>query len=168
MNSWDRGYWQVNPLVNNQRQENLPYSCACAPGFYGDNCETTTLPTTVYPTCASSPPYCSNGATCIDHFPVPTCYCMCGYSGDQCEISATTLTRGATSMLQDFCSSQGDVCFNGGSCFNDAQGQTFFCNCQAGFWGTRCQNAGKSAASAALPSLLIAVLSIAMALKAKF
>jgi len=169
VNTWDRGYWQViGGYLNNQRQEQAPYVCACAPGFYGTTCQTTTVPTPVtLPTCTNTPTYCSNGGTCIDGFPNPTCSCICGWSGDQCEIAATSSTKGLSSTLQDFCGST-SVCYNGGTCYNSANGQGFFCNCQAGFWGTRCQNAGKSAASAALPSLLITALAILVALKAKF
>jgi len=154
-----------------QRQELLPYICRCPAGVYGLNCESLgTAPVVILPTCLSlltaDPLWCKNGGTCMDASTNPVCACPCGFGGDQCEVAASAASRVPGNLL-DFCS-QGDVCHNGGTCFNAGQGQSFFCNCAAGWWGTRCQNQGKSAGTLALPSLLMTVLAIVVAIKARF
>lgn len=170
MNTYTNGYYSVLSLYNNQRYEENPFFCQCPTGRYGLRCEDTVAPT-ASDTCttllATNANWCQNGGTCLDSTVLPSCACRCGYGGDNCEIVATAASRVPGNLL-DFCSSQGDVCHNGGTCYNDMLGQTFYCNCAAGWWGTRCDKEGKSAGAVALPSLLLTLAAIAVALKARF
>ena len=54
------------------------YTCECASGFTGDNCETN------IDDCVTSP--CLNGGECVDGINAFTCECPLGYTGDLCEV----------------------------------------------------------------------------------
>ncbi|XP_035685325.1 uncharacterized protein LOC118421892 [Branchiostoma floridae] len=91
------------------------YTCDCAAGYEGDNCETD------IDECASDP--CNNGGTCTDGVNGYTCDCAAGYEGDNCETDI------------DECAS--DPCNNGGTCTDGVNGYT--CDCAAGYEGDNCE-----------------------------
>jgi len=114
------------------------YSCQCADGFEGDNCEIGTFYTSCsnlekYPTkkkkkkkkkidtdeCASDP--CLNGATCSDGMNEFVCHCTPEYTGSTCDTEV------------DECSSS--PCENG-NCI-DGFGE-FACQCHDGWAGSTC------------------------------
>ena len=71
--------YYVNPYVNNGF-----YTCACAPGFMGVNCQTNINE------CAANP--CQNGGVCTDGVNSYTCACPPGYSGVNCATPPPTTT----------------------------------------------------------------------------
>jgi hypothetical protein len=167
------GFWHVkddDSTVDNDddyRVEDEAYMCQCATGFYGATCEATTDPSKVV--CPAENP-CSNGGTC---FVKPgkkyyQCGCPCGYSGHRCQIEASNrLFNGVVGIggRMRFCSN-GVSCQNGGTCFDDKNGQSFGCTCPTSYYGWYCELKGKSAAAGVAPSLLVvAVAAIAAALK---
>ncbi|XP_033121759.1 fibropellin-1-like isoform X2 [Anneissia japonica] len=91
------------------------YSCQCAPGYEGDNCETNINE------CSSSP--CQNGAGCVDGLAMYSCTCTPGWTGINCNIDINE------------CSSS--PCLNGATC-NNLQNM-FTCSCLAGYTGTLCE-----------------------------
>ncbi|KOX79871.1 Neurogenic locus protein delta [Melipona quadrifasciata] len=98
------------------------YTCSCAPGFNGTNCEKPLLDCDSNPCLNDSP--CHHGATCEDdslHGYV--CRCLPGYAGNDCETQL------------DQCSP--NPCSNGGTCTD--LGNSFRCSCPAGFTGERCE-----------------------------
>ncbi|XP_016982761.1 neurogenic locus protein delta [Drosophila rhopaloa] len=137
------------------------YTCKCAPGFSGDDCETE-----IY-SCDADVNPCQNGGTCIDEPPTKTgykCRCPNGWSGKMCEEKVLTCSdkpchqgicrnvrpglgsknqgfqcecpigySGPTCELQlDNCSP--NPCINGGSCQPNGK-----CMCPAGFSGSKCE-----------------------------
>lgn len=54
------------------------YSCRCAPGYTGSNCQYHINP------CDSNP--CMNGATCFNRDTSYTCFCPYGFTGPRCEV----------------------------------------------------------------------------------
>ncbi|KAJ8686511.1 hypothetical protein QAD02_022305 [Eretmocerus hayati] len=140
------------------------YTCSCAPGFTGTDCET---PLT---DCTSQP--CLNGGSCqpqqnatLGHDGVARrykCSCPAGWRGRHCEVSSRSCrdspcARGATceddsergytchcpaGFAGPDCDLQIDECApnpcaNGGTCTDLVAG--FRCACPPGFNGTRCQ-----------------------------
>ncbi|MFT3771535.1 MAG: FG-GAP-like repeat-containing protein [Minicystis sp.] len=91
------------------------YTCQCAPGFTGTNCEIN------IDDCASAP--CQNGGTCVDGVNGYSCSCAPGFTGTNCEINI------------DDCASA--PCQNGGACIDGVNSYT--CSCAAGFAGTNCE-----------------------------
>jgi hypothetical protein len=53
------------------------YTCVCADGFEGPNCEFVAVDE-----CDQAP--CQHGGTCIDLYQARTCSCAAGYGGDDC------------------------------------------------------------------------------------
>lgn len=90
------------------------YTCACAPGFTGKNCEVDV------DDCASSP--CVNG-DCTDGVNQYTCACAPGFEGKNCEVDV------------DDCAT--NPCLNGGTCADGVNSHT--CDCPAGFSGANCE-----------------------------
>jgi hypothetical protein len=129
------------------------YTCACAPGFTGTNCEIN------IDDCAGSP--CQNGGACTDGANSYTCACAPGYTGSQCqtdidECAAAPCQNGATctdqvnayacTCLPGFTGTNcqvnindcaGSPCQNGGSCTDGVNSYT--CACAPGFTGANCQ-----------------------------
>lgn len=108
----------TNPCGNGGTCENNPtsYTCACAPGFTGTNCEVN------IDDCAGAP--CQNGGTCTDGANHYTCACSAGYAGANCETNI------------DECASA--PCQHGGTCEDGIAAYT--CYCAAGYDGDNCEH----------------------------
>ncbi|XP_061181064.1 uncharacterized protein LOC133189681 [Saccostrea echinata] len=125
------------------------YSCTCAPGHYGYNCEHN------YSVCDSEP--CMNGGTCSVLYNRPICHCPAGYTGDFCEVpqspcscvhgTCKTNTSGyycqcfegfaGQSCSQDIDECSPNPCLHGGRCIN-LIGQ-YQCDCsETGYRGINC------------------------------
>src|SRR5262245_49792859 len=150
---------QVDPCAGNPCQnggtctaQGDSYTCQCALGYTGTNCETN------IDDCASSP--CQHGGTCTDGVGGYTCACVPGYSGANCETDVNdcdpnpcqndgvcqdgvnsykcTCLNGYDGAncehLIDNCAS--NPCHNGGTCTNGVG--TYTCTCAAGFEGENC------------------------------
>jgi Notch-like protein len=94
---------------------NPGYTCQCAPGFTGTNCEIDIND------CAGNP--CHNGGACVDGVNSYTCNCAPGFTGAQCQIDINECAPAP--------------CQNGGTCADQVNG--YLCTCPAGFSGTNCQ-----------------------------
>ncbi|MFT3764729.1 MAG: fibrinogen-like YCDxxxxGGGW domain-containing protein [Minicystis sp.] len=129
------------------------YTCQCAPGFTGTNCEIN------IDDCAGNP--CQNGGACADGVGGYTCQCAPGFTGANCEIdinecAAHPCVNGGVCSDQinayscacppgftgknceiniDECA--GAPCQNGGACVDGVNGYT--CQCAPGFTGQNCQ-----------------------------
>ncbi|KFD53142.1 hypothetical protein M513_06056, partial [Trichuris suis] len=133
------------------------YTCACAPGYSGTNCELKVE------TCQMNP--CQNGGTCHESGANYTCSCAANFSGRHCQTNAQTCKEkpcendaicvdDSPSQLgyrclckpgwegtncdteRDECRSE--PCMNGGSCVTKFGG--FHCVCPVGFVGDRCES----------------------------
>ncbi|XP_052809439.1 neurogenic locus notch homolog protein 1-like [Mya arenaria] len=91
------------------------YTCACADGFDGDNCENDINE------CLSN--LCKNGATCADEVNSYTCQCVDGYDGTYCEQNIDDCVTNS--------------CLNEASCVDEVNG--YVCICLDGYTGTYCQ-----------------------------
>ncbi|AUX33647.1 calcium-binding EGF-like domain-containing protein [Sorangium sp. So ce296] len=91
------------------------YTCTCAPGWTGTNCETN------IDECAPSP--CVHG-TCNDEVDGYTCTCAPGFSGTNCETNIDDCASGP--------------CVHG-ACNDQVNGYT--CTCAPGWTGTTCETA---------------------------
>jgi hypothetical protein len=91
------------------------YTCDCAPGFSGFNCEIND------DECAPTP--CQNGGACTDGDNGYSCDCLEGFGGVDCET--------------DYNECAFNTCLNGGTCV-DAPGD-FECLCLSGYEGPLCQ-----------------------------
>lgn len=91
------------------------FSCACAAGYSGVDCQTTIN------VCASNP--CYSPGTCVNGINSFTCNCPPGYSGTLCQTQIDT------------CASS--PCVNGGTCLDLING--WQCACLAGYSGLQCQ-----------------------------
>lgn len=129
------------------------YTCACAPGYTGTDCET------LVNNCAASP--CQNGGACTNGVNSYTCVCAPGFTGANCEInidecaSAPCQNSGvcqdgiasyachcapgyvgtSCETLVDNCAAS--PCLNGGACTNGVN--SYMCVCAPGFSGANCQ-----------------------------
>ncbi|XP_078734164.1 protein crumbs homolog 2-like isoform X3 [Lampetra fluviatilis] len=99
------------------------FSCRCAPGYSGDNCEASVGG------CSSSP--CLNNAVCVDEPSGYKCYCVPGFQGMHCEIDINE------------CASE--PCLHGGTCTNGRD--RYSCACPDGFTGEMCQHDTNECAS---------------------
>ena len=88
------------------------YSCACAPGYTGTNCEQE------IDDCVHIP--CRNGGTCEDKGSYYKCRCPNGFTGKRCDVIAEQC-----------------ACQNGATCV-EGQG-TYQCICKSGFTGRNCE-----------------------------
>jgi hypothetical protein len=137
------------------RLQKEAWACKCAPGFFGDTCELTADPAKVV--CPATNP-CNNGGTCfVNGNAFWSCACPCGYAGHLCQISATNrIFNGAVGIggRMRFCAN-GVSCQNGGTCWDNANGNGFSCYCPTSYYGTYCELKGRSAAVGVAPSLLV-------------
>ncbi len=110
------------------------FTCTCANNMTGKTCNVAT------DQCAPHP--CNNGGTCTRTSTLGlgaplnsyTCSCPSGYSGATCDLSSYACDG-----------SQGQSCYNGGTCQPDAFGGN--CSCVYPFEGTYCQNISGNAAA---------------------
>ncbi|CAH1999088.1 unnamed protein product [Acanthoscelides obtectus] len=100
------------------------YTCSCAPGFNGTDCEAPT------DNCLTTP--CLNGGTCSSDGPYNVCVCPFGFSGARCEVAYKTCAN--------------SPCNNGATCTNTEAG--YRCTCKPGYTGVDCE----TQLSACLPS----------------
>ncbi|RWS23730.1 protein slit-like protein [Leptotrombidium deliense] len=130
------------------------FSCNCAPGYYGQFCESK------IDACFGNP--CDNGGTCkvleAGRF---SCHCRTGFEGDRCEINIDDCAENKcengncvdgvgryTCKCDDgftgeycekkleFCSKELNVCKNGGTCVDH---KTYYkCSCPLGWKGVNC------------------------------
>lgn len=108
----------ANPCENGGSCTNTPdgYTCHCAPGYTGTNCEEN------IDDCSSSP--CQNGGVCNDAVGSYSCDCPLGFVGEHCETNV------------DDCA--GGPCQNGGVCTDGIA--SFTCTCPPGYDGSTCEN----------------------------
>ncbi|XP_078485460.1 uncharacterized protein LOC100176063 isoform X2 [Ciona intestinalis] len=108
---------ESNPCQHDGECQSHPdyYTCKCADGFAGINCEID------MDECASYP--CKHGGTCVDGVQDYTCDCLEGFTGKNCETPP------------DFCAS--NPCENGGLCVN--RNVDFVCSCPRDFMGEKCE-----------------------------
>lgn len=102
----------TSPLVAHE------YTCQCADGFTGQNCNKRQDP------CLPNP--CKSGGQCRRQGFNFQCICPNNKDGKHCE-----LERG------DACSD--NPCQNGGSCRESPDGSSFFCLCRSGYRGNQCE-----------------------------
>ncbi|CAH1999094.1 unnamed protein product [Acanthoscelides obtectus] len=138
------------------------YTCSCAPGFNGTDCEAPT------DNCLTTP--CLNGGTCSSDGPYNVCVCPFGFSGARCERVDYCITKPCanggtcTQLINDYsckcapgfvgkdCSVEVNECVvnpcrHGGTCVNRIHG--YECLCPAGFSGHECEEMSSSAAPSA-------------------
>lgn len=101
-----------SPLVQHE------YTCHCADGFMGSNCEKPQDP------CSPNP--CRFGGQCRKQGHDFTCTCPARREGKTCELER-----------DDICSS--NPCKNGGSCKESSDRNSFFCLCRPGYRGNHCE-----------------------------
>ncbi|XP_063417878.1 fibropellin-1-like [Mytilus trossulus] len=113
----DIGICTSNPCKNTAtcNDQVNKYSCTCASGFTGTNCETD------IDECSSNP--CQNGATCNDKVNDYNCICTVGFTDTHCETDINE------------CSS--NPCQNGATCNDQVNG--YNCACVGGFTDILCQ-----------------------------
>ncbi|XP_019643256.1 PREDICTED: LOW QUALITY PROTEIN: protein crumbs-like [Branchiostoma belcheri] len=75
--------------------------------------------------CVSHP--CENGGICVDEIQNYTCICTTRYTGRNCEIDTGPL-----------CNSEANLCYNGGVCQEQQNGNYTTCVCRDGWAGPRC------------------------------
>lgn len=93
------------------------FTCACAAGFTGRQCETNV------DDCAQAP--CMNGGECVDRVAGYACICPLGFTGASCETNIDDCPR--------------DVCMHDGVCVDGLR--SFSCMCPSGTWGVLCEAA---------------------------
>tara|TARA_B110000858_G_C17798179_1_gene473653 strand:- start:278 stop:2341 length:2064 start_codon:yes stop_codon:yes gene_type:complete len=97
------------------------YTCACATGFTGMDCETN------IDDCIGH--VCTNSGTCADGVNSYTCACVTGYDGQYCENNIDDCVVSLNFPT---------LCFNGGTCVDRID--SFNCTgCNLGYEGTQCQ-----------------------------
>ncbi|XP_071943795.1 uncharacterized protein [Antedon mediterranea] len=111
---------EVNPCTNGGACLTVgnAYSCNCAPGFSGQNCQSNVND------CSGIS--CMNGGECIDHIDGFDCACADGFTGTTCEVVVSSVNE---------CGS--NPCQNGAACFDGHNSYT--CNCVDGFDGDHCE-----------------------------
>ncbi|XP_028513086.1 neurogenic locus Notch protein [Exaiptasia diaphana] len=92
------------------------YTCKCAAGFTGPNCETNV------DECAKFKP-CQNGAKCIDGVNSYKCECAPGFNGKNCETNVDDCVK--------------KPCQNGGECIDGVN--SYKCECAPGYTGPNCE-----------------------------
>ena len=130
----------INRCQNNGECIDLvnDFECNCGLGFSGELC------TNLDPICDVSNP-CLNGGTCInveqtDNLSLKRfrCECTLRFSGEICDFNPRLPVDSLSAIsMEDFCMSE--PCFNDGICFNQDQPPNYFCRCQPGTEGERCE-----------------------------
>eukprot|EP01065_Artemidia_motanka_P041243 TRINITY_DN5312_c0_g1_i1.p1 TRINITY_DN5312_c0_g1~~TRINITY_DN5312_c0_g1_i1.p1 ORF type:complete len:3109 (+),score=985.10 TRINITY_DN5312_c0_g1_i1:86-9412(+) len=132
---WDNGGQiggSATPWCYKAKQAQPAYTCDCAEGYSGANCETNT------DDCASNP--CGAHGTCYDLSPAKApwfqCVCAQGWSGTLCDqdVDECTQVRAADGTLK----ARANPCGAHGTCVQGAPG-TFSCTCNNGWEGAFCQ-----------------------------
>ncbi len=159
--TWERSKAVQNFLPDARSGHNLNvqefsdlYSCQCAPGYTGSNCDQN------IDECLGVE--CQNGGSCVDMVNAFKCECASGFTGPNCEediyinecLSFRCQNGGVcinvvnafecicpTGFSGDFCEvsdspCSSNPCVNGGTCRLGGSG--FVCDCYYGFSGTVC------------------------------
>ncbi|XP_060573106.1 neurogenic locus Notch protein-like [Ruditapes philippinarum] len=151
----DEYNWTVNNPCQNKGNctgEIYGYTCSCAHGYGGNNCEYDINE------CESDP--CENDGTCSDQLNGFTCSCVAGFTGTNCEININEcsshpcqnngICKDGINMYSCMCPPgfegthcETDIdecstnpCKNGGTCFDRVNGYT--CECVVGTYGVNC------------------------------
>jgi len=131
-------HFKTLPLNFSATDRCRSYRCDCVDGYHGANCETADH-------CHSSP--CRHGGTCLPLEDGYTCRCDIEFQGRDCRHETP-------------CNGHGKRCYNDGVCKQrpvsgeawelppgetaaaaaDDQDVEFYCECQPGYSGTRCQD----------------------------
>ncbi|XP_068613126.1 protein eyes shut homolog [Brachionichthys hirsutus] len=132
-------------ITTNHPPSSPQYTCKCAIGFTGVNCETE------IDECDSSP--CQHNGTCSDLVGYYECQCLTGFLGSKCEVDfdacalpgntcppeteCVDLSDGLEYTCRVPCQQSLEPCANGGRCVLNG-GSSYTCVCAPGWSGQHC------------------------------